>query len=144
MQRSGDEPRPEPVLAFVGGLVPDDPRFHGPAFNRAGMMFQEGLLAGLAAAGLPPDAVFVVEPLPAGAAQQAVLRPCRPLYIAPRPAAPAVAIPEHPSTQMADRRCRGGHRHHHLELATPSTIASSALPKPDHAPGALHAAGGAG
>ena len=28
-------------------------------------MFQEGLLAGLAAAGLPPDAVFVVEPLPA-------------------------------------------------------------------------------
>jgi glycosyltransferase involved in cell wall biosynthesis len=55
----------EPILAFVGIVIPDEARYHGPAFNRAGQMFQRGLVDGLTAAGLPPDVVFSIEPLPA-------------------------------------------------------------------------------
>ena len=46
----------DPVIAFVGTIVPDEARFHGPAFNRAGQMFQEELLRGMASAGTIPDA----------------------------------------------------------------------------------------
>ena len=52
-----------PALAFVGILIPDEAQYHGPAFNRAGQMFQKGLVDGLAAAGLPPDTVFSIEPV---------------------------------------------------------------------------------
>jgi glycosyltransferase involved in cell wall biosynthesis len=65
MRPSRDRKAQDPILAFVGVLVPDDLRFHGPAFSRAGVMFQEGLLGGLASAGLQPDALFAVEPIPA-------------------------------------------------------------------------------
>jgi glycosyltransferase involved in cell wall biosynthesis len=53
------------ALAFVGTLVSDEPQFHGPAFNRAGQMFQLQLVRGLAQAGLPPSAIYSVEPVPA-------------------------------------------------------------------------------
>ena len=55
----------DPVIAFVGCMVPDEPDFHGPAFNRAGQMFQQGLLDGLTAAGLGPDTILCFEPIPA-------------------------------------------------------------------------------
>lgn len=51
-------------MAFVGSLVPDDPGFQNPAFNRAGHMFQKELIRGLAHAGLAPAAVYAVEPTP--------------------------------------------------------------------------------
>jgi glycosyltransferase involved in cell wall biosynthesis len=54
-----------PASCFFGVLVPDEPEFHGPAFSRAGLMFQEGLLGGLDAAGFRPDAVYSIEPVPA-------------------------------------------------------------------------------
>ena len=52
-------------MASVGSMMPDEPRFHGPAFNRAAAMFQEGLLTGLADAGIAVDAVFTLEPMAA-------------------------------------------------------------------------------
>jgi hypothetical protein len=52
-----------PALAFVGILIPDEAQYRGPAFNRAGQMFQKGLVDGLAVAGLPPDIVFSIEPV---------------------------------------------------------------------------------
>lgn len=54
----------EPVVAVVGVIVPDEARFHGPAFNRAGQMFQDELVAGLVRAGLDVDRVFSIEPVP--------------------------------------------------------------------------------
>lgn len=54
-----------PVTCFVGVLVPDEPSFRGPAFSRAGLMFQEGLLGGLRAAGMGPENIYSIEPLPA-------------------------------------------------------------------------------
>ena len=50
------------ALAFIGTLIPDQPRYYGPAFNRAGQMFQKELVHGLSRAGLPPAAVYSVEP----------------------------------------------------------------------------------
>jgi glycosyltransferase involved in cell wall biosynthesis len=50
---------------FVGVLVPDEPAYHGPAFSRAALMFQEGLLGGLASAGLPSQENFGIVPTPA-------------------------------------------------------------------------------
>jgi glycosyltransferase involved in cell wall biosynthesis len=52
-----------PIVAFVGAVIPDEPEYHGPAFNRAGQLFQRGLLDGLTAAGLPPDTVFSIQPI---------------------------------------------------------------------------------
>src|ERR671913_509036 len=54
-----------PAMVFVGTIIPDEPRFHGPAFNRAAQMFQENLVDGLRQAGLPTDIVFSLEPMPA-------------------------------------------------------------------------------
>ena len=54
-----------PAVAFVGTMVPDDPRFHGPAFNRASQMFQDELVRGLGAAGFSADVIFSLEPMPA-------------------------------------------------------------------------------
>jgi glycosyltransferase involved in cell wall biosynthesis len=56
---------PQPAMAFVGVLVPDEPRFYGPAFNRAAQMFQDELIAALSRAALAPTAIFSLEPLPA-------------------------------------------------------------------------------
>ena len=53
------------VLALVGIVIPDDARYHGPAFNRAGQMFQRGMAQGLAAAGLPPERILSIEPVAA-------------------------------------------------------------------------------
>lgn len=52
-----------PAVAIVGTVVPDRPAFHGPAFNRAGQMFQDGLIGGVEAAGLAPLDVFSIEPI---------------------------------------------------------------------------------
>jgi len=53
-----------PVIAFVGVLATTESDIDDAAFNRAGQMFVEGLLRGLATAGLPADVVLGVEPLP--------------------------------------------------------------------------------
>ncbi|HYN08271.1 MAG TPA: glycosyltransferase [Vicinamibacterales bacterium] len=53
------------AMAFIGAIVPDAPVFHGPAFNRAGQMFQQELVLAMARAGLRPTAIFSVEPVPA-------------------------------------------------------------------------------
>jgi glycosyltransferase involved in cell wall biosynthesis len=53
------------ALAFIGTIVPDEPRFHGPAFNRAAQMFQREMVRGLAHAGVQPIAVYAIEPTPA-------------------------------------------------------------------------------
>jgi glycosyltransferase involved in cell wall biosynthesis len=54
-----------PAIAFVGVLASADPAAHGAAFNRAGQMFQEGLLNGLSAAGMPANILLSLEPIPA-------------------------------------------------------------------------------
>jgi len=54
-----------PVIAFVGVLATTDADIAGAAFNRAGQMFVEGLLNGLSAAGLAPNIVLGIEPIPA-------------------------------------------------------------------------------
>jgi glycosyltransferase involved in cell wall biosynthesis len=46
------------ALVFIGSLVPDQPDFQNPAFNRAGNMFQENLLLGLKKAGLPVSLIL--------------------------------------------------------------------------------------
>jgi glycosyltransferase involved in cell wall biosynthesis len=53
------------ALAFVGSLIADEPRFHGPAFNRASQMFQKEIVRGLARAGLEASAIYSIEPMPA-------------------------------------------------------------------------------
>jgi glycosyltransferase involved in cell wall biosynthesis len=59
-------PRTPPVaLVVVGTFVGDGSRFQGPAFNRAGQMFQAELVRGLSEAGLVPSAVYSLEPVPA-------------------------------------------------------------------------------
>ncbi len=52
------------ALAVVAALVPDEPMFHGPAFNRAGQMFQDELIRSMALAGMPATDVFSLELLP--------------------------------------------------------------------------------
>ena len=54
-----------PVIAFVGVLATTDADVADAAFNRAGQMFVEGLLNGLSAAGLAPNIILGVEPVPA-------------------------------------------------------------------------------
>ena len=49
---------PSVAVAVVGTLVPDVPAFHGPAFNRAGQMFQASLVRGLIKAELPVTSIL--------------------------------------------------------------------------------------
>jgi glycosyltransferase involved in cell wall biosynthesis len=60
----GDTQVQEVALAFVGSLVPDEPEFHNPAFNRSGNMFVTNLLLALQHAGLIPSLILSVPPLP--------------------------------------------------------------------------------
>lgn len=60
--RTSDAPAPNVLV--VGTLVPDSPSFHGPAFNRAGHLFQANLIKGMMAAGLIATQVIAVEPVP--------------------------------------------------------------------------------
>ena len=53
------------LLAFVGPVVPDTPRFHGPAFSRAAAMFLTNLLQAMTAAGVTPNRIFSFVPVPA-------------------------------------------------------------------------------
>ena len=55
----------ETVIAFVGVFATADSEIDGPAFNPAGQMFVEGLLSGLASAGLPADMLLGVAPMAA-------------------------------------------------------------------------------
>jgi glycosyltransferase involved in cell wall biosynthesis len=59
------QPVTPPAMVFVGTIIPDEPRFHGPAFNRAAQMFQENLVDGLRQAGFPTEIVISLEPMPA-------------------------------------------------------------------------------
>jgi hypothetical protein len=52
-------------LAYIGSVVPDEPKFHNEAFSRAGNMFQTNLLAGLKADGMEPSVVLTCRPVPA-------------------------------------------------------------------------------
>jgi glycosyltransferase involved in cell wall biosynthesis len=52
------------AFAFVGAVVPDEPKFHTAAFARAGQMYQEELLLGLKRAGLRASAIISVMPFP--------------------------------------------------------------------------------
>jgi glycosyltransferase involved in cell wall biosynthesis len=54
-----------PALAFIGTFVGDGASFQGPAFNRAGQMFQAELVRGVSDAGLVPSAIYSLEPVPA-------------------------------------------------------------------------------
>lgn len=65
MASRGSTEKIEPVIAFVGVLATADTETDGAAFNPAGQMFVEGLLSGLSTAGLPPNEVFGIEPIPA-------------------------------------------------------------------------------
>jgi glycosyltransferase involved in cell wall biosynthesis len=51
------------ALAFVGAVVPDEARYHTPAFSRAGQMYQEEILKGLKKAGLPSSLIISVLPV---------------------------------------------------------------------------------
>lgn len=55
--------RGAPVVAFVGSVVPDQPRFHTLAFSRAGVLFQRNLLSAMRRAGLPADRIFSYLPI---------------------------------------------------------------------------------
>jgi len=57
-------PLPDIAMACVGCIVPDEPAFHNPAFSRASQMSQEGLLTGLAQAGLTPSIVLSLRMIP--------------------------------------------------------------------------------
>ena len=58
MASGGSRENIEPVIAFVGVLATAESDVNDPAFNPAGQMFVEGLLRGLASAGLPADWYF--------------------------------------------------------------------------------------
>jgi glycosyltransferase involved in cell wall biosynthesis len=51
------------ALAFVGTVVPDEPRFQTPAFNRAGNNFQHQLIKGLALNGISDIEAFSARPI---------------------------------------------------------------------------------
>lgn len=53
-----EDNKKESALVFIGSLVPDQPDFQSPAFNRAGNMFQENLLLGLKKAGLSASLIL--------------------------------------------------------------------------------------
>jgi glycosyltransferase involved in cell wall biosynthesis len=53
------------ALAFVGTVVPDEPRYRTPAFNRAGNNSQHQLVKGLSAEGISDIEVFSALPIPA-------------------------------------------------------------------------------
>lgn len=50
-------------LAYVGSVVPDRASFDGPAFSRAGNLFQENLIASMEKAGLPFALVLSQRPI---------------------------------------------------------------------------------
>jgi glycosyltransferase involved in cell wall biosynthesis len=52
-------------VLYVGSLVPDTQEFWGPAFSRAGNMFQENLVYSLSKAGMGPSLVLSQHPMPA-------------------------------------------------------------------------------
>src|SRR5258707_432530 len=53
------------TLVYVGSIVPDQPSYtNGPAFNRAGNMFQENLLLAIQKAGLPASLILSQQPVP--------------------------------------------------------------------------------
>src|SRR5437879_980861 len=53
------------ALAFVGTVVPDEPRYRTPAFNRAGNNSQYQLVKGLSGEGISDIEVFSARPIPA-------------------------------------------------------------------------------
>jgi glycosyltransferase involved in cell wall biosynthesis len=55
----------EIAFAYVGSLVPDEPRFHNAAFNRSGQLYQQELLLGLRRSGLHASLILSVTPSPA-------------------------------------------------------------------------------
>jgi glycosyltransferase involved in cell wall biosynthesis len=55
----------EIAFAYVGSLVPDEPRFHNAAFNRSGQLYQQELLLGLRRSGLHSSMILSVTPTPA-------------------------------------------------------------------------------
>jgi len=55
----------EIAFAYVGSLVPDEPRFHNAAFNRSGQLYQQELLLGLRRSGLHSSLILSVTPTPA-------------------------------------------------------------------------------
>ena len=55
----------EVALAYIGCIVPDEPRFHNAAFNPSGQMYQRELLLGLKGAGMPASLILSVTPTPA-------------------------------------------------------------------------------
>jgi glycosyltransferase involved in cell wall biosynthesis len=71
--RTTSPPMPEVSVMVIGTLVPDTAEFHGPAFNRAGQMFQASLVRGLIDAGLPVTTVLSVEPVAAFPRQRRLL-----------------------------------------------------------------------
>jgi glycosyltransferase involved in cell wall biosynthesis len=67
-RHSSDTPMPVamPViaLAFVGAVVPDEPRYHTPSFSRSGNNFQVQLIQGLARRGTFDIEVFSARQIP--------------------------------------------------------------------------------
>ena len=57
--------RDDPLVAFVGSVVPDEPRFRTNAYSPAGNGSQTHLIRALAAIGVPIDAVVSFVPVPA-------------------------------------------------------------------------------
>ncbi len=55
----------EIALAYIGSIVPNEPRFHNAAFNPSGQMYQQELLLGLKGAGMPPSLILSITPMPA-------------------------------------------------------------------------------
>jgi glycosyltransferase involved in cell wall biosynthesis len=63
-QTSGDRAVSDVALAFVGAVVPNEPRFRSSAFNPAGNNFQVQLIRGLARHGVSDIEVLAARPLP--------------------------------------------------------------------------------
>jgi len=64
-RQAASVPRGEIAVAYIGSIVPDEPRFHNAAFNPSGQRYQQELLLGLEGAGMPPSLVLSITPTPA-------------------------------------------------------------------------------
>jgi glycosyltransferase involved in cell wall biosynthesis len=62
MELTNNEHQTRIALAFVGIVVPDEPKYHSVAFSRAGNMFQTNLLSSIASAGI--TASTIISPIP--------------------------------------------------------------------------------
>src|SRR5688500_12608441 len=76
-QQGGRSLTSEVAVAFVGTVVPDEPRYHTTAFNRAGNNFQYQLVRGFAREGILDVEIFSARPIPSFPRNSTIWVPAR-------------------------------------------------------------------